>query len=257
MKKIFLVICLVYLYGILNCQLATINDPDGFVNVRKNRSTESEIIDKIYENEFFWIYDDYQITESDKNGWENIGYLKPIERITEEDRVNFKSSINWYGTVFVHGYIHQSRIQYIQDYPSLPIEFQSKYILQFSNDTLKVKIEICDFDSTKHEHKLYPNDWEIQSIDGKKPWGCPWDLPEAEIKSVTIQNKNTLVTLPTEAIESLYAHYINFFRYTKIYLAPDGKIIIYMNPGDGAGAYSVVWLIQNNKYVSRTIGGFL
>ena len=66
-------------------ELAMINDPDGFVNVRADKNTDSEILFKIKETEFF-------LCEPTADSWWKI------------DKFYTKT-----------GYVHKSRIQLIKD----------------------------------------------------------------------------------------------------------------------------------------------
>jgi len=66
-------------------ELGMINDPDRFVNVRADRSTDSEILFKIKENDFF-------LCEPTTDNWWKID--------------------NFYGKT---GFVHKSRIQLIKD----------------------------------------------------------------------------------------------------------------------------------------------
>jgi hypothetical protein len=86
--KVLIILTMGLLMPILNfgqSELAMINDPDGYVNVRSDKSTDSEILFKIKETEFF-------LCEPTADNWWKIDdfYTKT-------------------------GFVHKSRIQLIKD----------------------------------------------------------------------------------------------------------------------------------------------
>ena len=65
MKKNYLIFILLFLTMNIFSQIGLINDPDGFTNVRKGKTTKSEIIHQIKENEVFFINVEYLDLNSD------------------------------------------------------------------------------------------------------------------------------------------------------------------------------------------------
>ena len=63
----YLLYLIIFFYPLVStAQLAIINDPDGYTNVRAEPSGKSKIIHQVKENELFWT--DYE--EGYDEGWE-------------------------------------------------------------------------------------------------------------------------------------------------------------------------------------------
>ena len=87
-------------------KLAIINDPDGFTNVRSGQGKEFSVIDTINKDEFF--YCDPKIQDE----WIKITAMK------------------WKDSEQVEGYIHRSRIQFVEN---LDYKKQKELIVQILN----------------------------------------------------------------------------------------------------------------------------
>lgn len=76
---------------------AIIHDPDGFVNVRKEKSIKSTVEGKIYKDDIFTCF-------PDKSDWWKVVRI-------EDDKGN---STNW-----LEGYVHKSRITLLRNWKSV------------------------------------------------------------------------------------------------------------------------------------------
>ncbi len=64
MKRTFYTIILVLMISNTFGQIAIINDPDGWTNVRTKPDAKSQVIHKVFENEVFWC--DYSIKDTEQ-----------------------------------------------------------------------------------------------------------------------------------------------------------------------------------------------
>ncbi|MDP9047487.1 MAG: hypothetical protein M3N14_05070 [Bacteroidota bacterium] len=247
--KLFFVFALILLTTVAKAQLAVINDPDGFVNVRDGKSSNSKIVGKLYNNEAF-LFDG----ESENDQWINVFF-------EGKNLLNYNSSANNAERVYVTGYIHKSRLISIESLPHIKLN-KSNHLPTLNsstvkNDSISLSIKTGAFKIKAHKitrsnggclncAKLF-----VDKIDGKKPWGVDGDLPKIEITEMRLTINNSIVEIPVSSINDLYQPTI---KNLNIYFGKKGTLYIYM-PGnsDGAGGYDVVWIINNGKLLCRYI----
>jgi len=126
--KALIILTIGLLMPILNfgqSELAMINDPDGFVNVRADKSADSEILFKIKETEFF-------LSEPTADNWWKID--------------NFHTKT---------GFVHKSRIQLIKD---LTEEKKRDLIINSINGLYDYRIK---YDSLR---LILPNDERMELL---------------------------------------------------------------------------------------------
>ncbi len=230
MKKVILFIFFIILHFIIKAQTyAIINDKDGFVNVRKDRSIKSPIIDKIYANSVFF-YD-----EEDKSEWVGV--------------FNYKANS---GT----GYIHKSKILPLSKLKSIKkIKLYKDSCITY-NDSISIVIKSSLFNSKRHtlsyEKMGSGKDMfkVLAKIDDKHIWGTDGDLPKECISYIRVIKNKKNILIPKNAFDDLYQPALETL---KVYFAEHDTVYIEMDNSDGAGYYSVIWIIKNNQYLTRYI----
>jgi hypothetical protein len=225
MKTSALIILLSFLYLFTQAQdCAIIKDKDGFVNVRKEANSKSEIIWKLYNKDIF-SYD----SESETNSkWVKI----------------YKQQSN---NNLLEGYVYENRTYLISKFPSLNIKNQDINICSLKNDSISVIVQSSKFNSKIH--RLSFNS-DHSFIDGKPFWGTDETIPHLRISSVKVVINGKKIGIPNNAFDDLYEpNYRNF----NVYLGINGVIYIEMDNSDGAGAYTVIWIIKDGKYFDRYI----
>jgi len=234
MKKFALVILFVSFYCVTYAQTyAVINDKDGFVNVRKDKTASSLIVGKIYDDSIF-SYDDEDL---DKSGWVKI----------------HKQDFNKEG---VEGYITKSRIFNLSKFKSIKSIRSSKDSCVTINDSLKIIVKSRLFNPKNHSlsyrkpGKYVGDRKELTKIDGKHIWGVDGNLPRKAISAVRILKQGISITIPKEAFDDLYEP---SFKTLHVYFGKNDIIYIEMDNSDGAGAYSIFWIIKNGQYIRRYI----
>jgi len=202
---------------------AIINDPDGYVNIRENRSVTSRIIGKIYN------YNVFDYDKSDKSEWVHI------YKQDSEDESG--------GTV---GYVHRSRILPLSTFNTIKnIDFFKDSCIG-RNDSLTVIIKSSSFNPVKH--KLFYSDKALEKIDGKSFWGTDKTLPKKAITSLKIINNGMPILIPQSAFDNLYEPR---FKTLKIFVQTSDSFYIELTNGEGDGAYTVIWIIKGNKYFKK------
>jgi hypothetical protein len=146
MKTLIALILFTGVYFFANGQsFAIINDPDGYVNIRKFRSVTSRIVGKIYNYEVF----DYD--ESDKSEWVRV-YKQTIE---DESG----------GSV---GFVHKSRILPLSTFKTIKNTSFFNDSCVDRNDSITVVIKSSSFNPLKH--KIIYTESELEKIDGRYAW---------------------------------------------------------------------------------------
>lgn len=206
---------------------AVIKDKDGFVNVRKEPNAKSEIIGKLYVDDIF-SYD----TESESAGWIEI-YKEDIKKDND----------------IVEGYIDKTRLFPLSKLRSLGRKFIGNHSVSIKNDSISIAINASAFHAKSHKLH-YDGQNELTSIDGKHIWGTDGNIPKVKITGVNVSINNTTVIIPKSEFGDLYEPNFKLFH---AYLSKNGTIYIEMDNSDGAGAYTIIWVIKDNKYLKRYI----
>lgn len=206
---------------------AVIKDRDGFVNVRKEPNVKSQVIGQLYIDDLF-LYD----SESEKSGW-----IKIYKQNFKDERKDFD------------GYIDKSRLFPLSQFKSLSKKQVGKHIANVSNDSISITIKSSAFIAKNHKLHYYGID-KLLSIDGKHIWGTDGEVPKVKISSVSVILNSMPVIIPKSEFDDLYEPNFKNFH---IYLSKNGTIYIEMDNSDGAGYYTVIWIIKNNKYLKRYI----
>jgi len=205
-------------------QVATIQDPDGWTNVRKAPDGKSEIIHKIYENEVFWY--DYEETDQEQE-WISI-YLP------KNDFSLGKSEPS-----YIVGFIHRSRL--------LPLEKLQGYT---GNDFI-FEYKLSDFDSTNRIIDKQDGKW-ITAIDGRPVWGTDGNFPKTQVDDIKVIIDGQKI----EIHEVLYSDIYECDSGISIYKNGDTYYAHQWN-SDGAGAYEIVWVLKKNGLKQRLVGSMI
>jgi hypothetical protein len=195
---------------------AVINDKDGFTNVHTSPNVNSPITGKI---------DSYHVftCEVNKTNWWKVLYIA---------RDNSSKS-NW-----IEGYIYKTKVSLLPEWK--PINGKTKQI--------RVRVNTSSYFSRNHKFLKIDNDTYL--IDGKRFWGTDGEIPKICISVVSISINNIPVILPVNAYDDLYEPRLETLSYT---YGPGNTIYISMNNSDGAGGYTIIWIIKDNKYYARYI----
>lgn len=240
--QLTLVLVFLFIASVANAQyvapFAIIKDKDGFVNVRDNGSSKRRIIDKLVKNQVF--ENENQFGDTDAKEWIYISYG---DRKKKEGLTN--KMVNE-----VTGYIHQSRIQYLDKLAQLK-KTVTKNSIEFKNDTINILIKTGIF--IPKENKISKNkDGFISKINNEEPFGIDGILPEnlEEIRSIIITYKGKEHSFSANSLTGMLSPSPNNML---VALSDDNTIFLVMSNGDAAGAYNVVWTIKNNRVVSQFV----
>ena len=202
-------------------QVAIIQDPDGWTNVRKAPNGQSEIIQRVYENEVFWY--DYETPDREQD-WVSIYMPK-------NDFSLGKSEPN-----YIIGFIHKSRL--------IPLEKLERY----SGSDFTFEYKLSDFDSTNRIVDKQDEKW-VTAIDGRPVWGTDGNFPRTQVDNIEVRIEGQEV----EIHKVFYSDIYECDNGLSVYKKEDTYFVHQWN-SDGAGAYEIVWVLDKNGLKQRLVG---
>ena len=204
---------------------AVINDKDGYVNVRKEKSVQSKVLKKLDNNTLIFVL------EYDKAHDGNWIYADN------------------------EGYIYNDRVKWIHNFPQIDKGIARGNTIVFEGKEIQVTLATEKFDKDKHSFKYHKEYRDIiEKIDGKPFWGTDGNIPKKEYKSIEVKIRGKQVSIPKSAYSDLYESYL-YTEFNSVYYDKDNDILyIVADNGDGAGAYMVCWQIEKGVYKGRKVG---
>lgn len=124
----------------------------------------------------------------------------------------------------------------------------------FSNSELGIMIYLRNSPFNSKKHNL---DLEHGMIDGYKAHGILGNRPTTQLTDIKILWDTTVLTIPLRAFTGLYNLWLSNPNADppEAYVTRDGSLLyIYIAGADGAGSYSVKFVFNRKRYVTRIIG---
>lgn len=219
--SLFLLLCCSYSFA----QFAIVLDKDGSVNVRLDATTSSKINSSLLNGHLIYCLEH-------KGNWTNIDYASKGKEL--------------------NGYVYKDRYKLIDHFPSIPVITKNKTSVILKKDSIEITIRQSPFEKNKH-HFTYNKEspGQIELIDNKKYWGTDGGMPSTQFEKITVSVGTRKITLPKQAFAGLYEPSI--YSATAFYDQQTNILYISTMNSDGAGAYEVVWKIENGIYKDRLI----
>ena len=221
----FLISNVVFAQVIEGGAFAVINDKDGYVNVRKEKSVHSKVLKKLDNNTLIFVL------EYDKAYYGNWIYADN------------------------EGYIYNDRVKWIEKLPKIAKGITKGNTIVFEGKEIQVTLATEKFDKDKHSFKYHKEYRDvIEKIDGKPFWGTDGNMPKRQYKSIEVKIRGKQLSIPQSAYNDLYESYL-YTEFNSVHYDKDNDIlyIVALN-GDGAGAYMVCWQIEKGVYKGRKVG---
>lgn len=197
-------------------QFAKIVDKDGYVNIRENADANSKVIGKINSDEIVYIF------EPDNKNWANVS----------------------------NGYVHNSRLKYIESYPSVPPAVRDANKAVFKSGNIKVSIVSGKFNFKENE-KDFTSTLHGDFYKGQQVWGIDGTIPKSHYLSITAQIGDRTVQIPSKEIENLFN--IDNKSTTCHYDRINDILYISILNSEGAGSYAGLFIIEKGEYKSRIL----
>lgn len=209
-------------------QFAKIVDKDGYVNVRENGDSKSKIVGKINSDEIVYAFE----SDQPNTDWLNVDY-------------NEKTG----------GYVHRSRLKYIESYEKVPPTVLDENKAVFKSGNIKVDIISEKFNYKENKKFFSSSDYNGQKIEdqykGQPIWGTDGTIPQTHYQSITIQVGDKKIKIPNKEIENLF-NVSN--EYTNCYFdRKNDTLYITMLNSDGAGGYVALFKIVKGEYKGRVV----
>lgn len=201
-------------------QFAVIHDNDGSANVRKTPEIKDNSIEKLNNGAIVYHF-------GSENNWTSIYYQKNGKEL--------------------EGYVYNDRLKRIAKYTKIKKKSDAENNLILSGKGITVSITTKKFDKSQHTF-TYGNK-VIKEIDNKQPYGSDGDMPKTEYQSIKVEFGDTVLLLPKEALQNLFEPNLD---YTEVNYDEENDILYIQSlNSDGAGGYSVLWVIEHKKYKQR------
>ena len=139
-----------------NYFFAVINDKDGYVNVRKEKSVHSKVLKKLDNNTLIFV----------------LEYDKAQEG-------------NW---IYAdnEGYIYNDRVKWIHNFPQIAKGIAKGNTIVFEGKEIQVVLTSGKFDKSKHSFEYYKDSPSgVEVIDDKLPYGTDGKMPTTEYKRIS------------------------------------------------------------------------
>ncbi|WP_312340601.1 hypothetical protein [Sphingobacterium sp.] len=223
---LFLTVC-----QLASAQFAKIFDKDGYVNVRKQATVNSAVVSKIAADEIVYAFPDEKFGD-----WVIVDYTD-----------NHNKSIT--------GYVHNSRINYIESCKQIPNIFFDEGTAKFMTKDITVQMNSHSFDYEKNKGDFSSTQYDgytvIDKFRGQPVWGTDGEIPTSHYSSIQVTIKGKFIQIPAKEIENLFN--VNN-EFAKCYY-DDSNDILYITAvnGDGAGGYAVLFEIKKGKYNRRVV----
>jgi len=223
-----LTILALFSFQMTHGQFAIVSDKDGFANVRKSGDIEHNIIDTLTNGQIVYCL------EGENPDWRPIDYEKNGKTLS--------------------GYIHNSKLFYFDKFRNIEYSSLSENSIVFKFDSIKLTIIREPFDAKTNkllyemtDDKIYESKF-LAKINGETIWGTDGNIPEYQYKKIQLQIGEKVIDLP---FKNMFEPTLD---YTKVNV--DNKtntIYITADNSDGAGGYTVLWIVTNGVFKRKII----
>lgn len=186
-----------------------------------------------------------------------VGQMKPRWQFKDELMAHLISPKD---TVYIHDRHHLEKLNGLNSTDSTAIlNYTSK-----TGNKVSISLGIGKFEPTKHKlhlsdtvYKFIHNEKRVDYlkgknlIDGRRAYGIDGDIPKNEIKYIKIKFNGNWLTIPKSSFANFYEVHTKMIE---AYLSKDKAFIyLYISASDGIGSYSVKFVFDKSKYVTRLI----
>lgn len=223
-------------------QYYSVNDKDGYVNVRSRPDINAEILYQLPNSKV--IYETYDEDSNPKSNWLHAFFYLPEKSINKGNEDYTPEIMNGY--TLYSGYIYRSKLTTIEKLKQLNYKQLKNGYFSF-NDSIKVSVLITPFIGSKHKIKY--QDGFFEKVDNLPMMGTDGDKPRDEIKAITISVNSISIDIPSKSFKNLFNPSFNNYTYTD----DNGTIYLVMYNSDAAGSYSCIFIFRNGRFVERLV----
>lgn len=206
-------------------QFGMIADKDGYVNIRKSPSISNNIIGTLANDQIV-----YSLGAEGK--WLLVDY-------------DFNHQIK-------SGYIHGSRVQFIDVFDQIPYSNLTDSIVTFTKGSIHITATKKRFDPADNHLQYHQDDTStneisgLEKINGKAIWGTDGNIPKYQYGQFTVFMGDDTLHLP---IDDLFEPNLGN---TTVHIDEQNHMMyISATNSDGAGTYVVLWIIEDGRCKQR------
>ena len=205
-------------------RFAVVSSTDGYTNLRAKGSKNSSVIKKLPNGTLLNIWN----PDENKRTW------------CFDDKLN--------------GYIHVSQLKDIEEFKSIPVFRQEKFLRELKNSDISIVVKSKPFDRKKHSFTQNKNG-DKYKIDGiTTGFYSPSHLPSYEYDYVKIQFKNkSAFFLPKEALTGLFELSSDSPKIDAYYDKNNDMLFIHGYISDASVVADFLWVVKNKQYMKRSI----
>jgi hypothetical protein len=225
--KAYLLLLTLFCFQTTFGQFAIIADKDSFANVRKSGEIGSVVIDTLTNGQIVFCLEDMK-------GWRPVDYEKNGMELS--------------------GYVHNSRLFYIDNFKSIKYSILTKKSITFIHDSISLTIIKEPFIANKNKLQYEKTGDKtnestfLAKINGKQMWGTDGEIPKYQYQKILLKIGNKDINLPCRNM------YEPTLDYTKVNIdSKTNTIYITADNSDGAGAYTVLWIVTNGIFKRKII----
>ena len=227
MKKQFLVFLFFCQFAFVRAQeeaFAVINDKDGYVNVRKEKSAQSKVLKKLNNKTIVFVYNYDKSTDG-----------------------------NWIYTD-EEGYIYNDRVRWIHKFPIIAKGIAKGNTIVFEGKEIQVILTSGKFDKSKHSFEYFKDSSTgIEVIDDALLYGTDGKMPTTEYRSIEVNIHGKRVSFPKDAYSDLYEPTF-LTDHNSVYYDKESDILyIVANNNYAERPYKVCWQIEKGVYKGRKV----
>lgn len=200
------------------CNVAIIRDPDGYTNVRELESRQAPIVRRLHQNEVFWFD-----LEKYRGQQEWIPVWVPQDDFSRSTEPH------------IQGYVHRSRLQSLATLPA------------YRGAAFRFRYDLIPFN--KKAHVIDRSAGWVQITDVPYAWGVDGTMPKTEIRAIRATVRGRRLAIPGRLLAGLFECTNSFDVYRQ-----GATYFVHQNNSDGAGAYTVVWVLTRHGLHQRLVG---
>ncbi len=157
----------------------------------------------------------------------------------------------------------------------IPLMSCSDTVANFHLKSAYIHLYFSDFDFTDHQLSYFPGKGldSILLIDNQPFWGTNGKLPKRKVKDVFfVLHSHYLVDFPSEAFTGIYEPPLCTWDYNPVgktvhreaLATPHLRLLksetshhmyLYMLNGEDENRYEVIWILENERYLTRVVDG--
>lgn len=215
-----------------HAEFAQISDPDGYTNLRDKPNTQSKIVRKIPTGAYVYTPTGDNYADFAEGDWHSVYDVR--------------------GNQSVSGWVHQSRLLPLQNYPAIPVKAEKNGYSCLKNG-MGVRVEMGKFDFAAHKQEFTRRkDGFLSHYRGKPMFGTDGTQPSTRFSQISfVQNGKTIV-VPQAQYEFLFNPYFDSPRDAASltachYRATDDTLFLNTVIGDGAAFTEVLFVFQQGS----------